>query len=94
MRNEAKGYPMTLKDWIEPTYDCSVILLVELLSIVAGCAACQSMRTVPSVIPPCPTPTRTMAIEAMSGSLEDSPAIEDYLGRIENYCDAIEELRK
>jgi hypothetical protein len=35
-----------------------------------------------------------MAIEAMSGSLEDSPAIEDYLGRIENYCDAIAELRK
>ena len=85
---------MTWKDLIEPTYDCSVILLAALLSIVAGGAACQSMRTVPSVIPPCPTTTWEMAIEAMSGSLEDSPAIEDYLGRIENYCDAIAELRK
>jgi hypothetical protein len=31
-----------------------------------------------------------MIDELWMGGLEDSPAIEDYLGRMEAYCDAVE----
>jgi hypothetical protein len=89
-----KGYQVTLKDSTVQLLDCSMILLVAVLFVIAGCAACQNMKSIPSVIPPCPTPTHAMVNEAASGSLDDSPAIEEYLGRIELYCDAISELRK
>lgn len=44
------------------------------------------------MIPDCPGVTMEMVDELWLGGLDDSPAIEQYLGRVEGYCDAVSEV--
>jgi len=39
--------------------------------------------------PECPEVTLEMVDELWLGRLDDAPAIEDYLGRVEGYCEAV-----
>lgn len=70
------------------------LCLVVALFVIGGCAACETLMTVPAVVPPCPTPTLAMIEEAASGAIDDAPAISEFLGKIENYCFGIEALNE
>jgi len=82
---------MTLLGWREWHDTSPDLCLVLAILLIGGCAACHTM-SVPETIPPCPAPTMEMIEEASSGALWDAPAVVDYLGRIENYCDGIAAL--
>jgi len=64
-------------------------LLVALLLLVAGFLGCCTTPPKP-MFPTCPTPTTEMVVELNDGSLDDAPAIEEFLGRVENLCAALE----
>jgi hypothetical protein len=84
--------PMTLNGWLAwPRLSDDLLCLILALSLVAGCAACQTLRA--PTFPTCPTPTMEMVNEATVGALDDAPATLYYLGQIENWCDAVEEGR-
>lgn len=55
-----------------------------------GCATSEGMVTIPE----CPSVTMEMIEELWRGGLNDSPAIEDYLGRVERYCEAVREVHR
>ena len=61
------------------------------ISVLLGCAACETM-TGPGTIPECPAPTLSMLEEAHI--LDRAPAIADYLGRIELYCQGVEAMNE
>lgn len=65
-------------------------LLGGMLLLVAGSHVCCASPPEP-MFPTCPTPSVEMIIELSDGSLDDAPATHEYLGRIENLCDALVE---
>jgi len=76
--------------WLNTSGDLWCLILM--LSLLAGCAACETMRGMP-ILPPCPTPTMAMVEEATQGALDDAPATLFYLAQLENYCDGIQAIR-
>ena len=64
-------------------------LLVAVLLFVVGADVCCATKKTP-MFPTCPTPTTEMVDELEDGALDDAPAIEEFLGRVENMCDALE----
>ena len=64
-------------------------LLAGMLLLVAGSHVCCASPPTP-MFPTCPTPTTEMVVELNSGALDDAPAVEEFLGRVENLCDALE----
>ena len=79
---------MTLLGWREWHDTSPDLCLVLAILLIAGCAACHTL-SVPEAIPPCPPPSHAMVVEARAGALDDAPAVVDYLGRIENFCDGL-----
>lgn len=65
------------------------LLAVALLLIVGSSGCCTTPQT--PMFPTCPTPTTEMVAELESGALDDAPSVEEYLGRVENLCDALKE---
>ena len=69
---------------------CLDRLLVAALLLIVGSSGCCTTPPTP-MFPTCPTPTTEMVVELGSGALDDAPSVEEYLGRVENLCDALEE---
>lgn len=67
------------------------LCLLWALLLIGGCAACHTL-SVPGAIPPCPPPSHAMVVEARAGALDDAPGTVDYLGRLENFCDGLEDM--
>lgn len=73
---------------------CRKRFLAGVASLIACVAVgCAALPPPARTIPPCPMPGRMVELEVFRGALDDAPHTEFYLGRVENYCDAIEELR-
>lgn len=71
----------------------SLRLLVLLSCLVGGVGCPHRPIGLPTgMIPDCPGVTMEMVDELWLGGLDDSPAIEQYLGRVEGYCDAVSEV--
>ena len=69
----------------------SLLFGVGLLPLAGGLGCAN--KVVGSQVPDCPPVTSEMIVELWRGSLDYSPAIEDYLGRMEAYCDAVRASR-
>jgi hypothetical protein len=65
-------------------------LPLGLLLLLVGALGCPTVEG-PGLMgaPECPEVTLEMVDELWLGRLDDAPAIEDYLGRIEGYCEAV-----
>lgn len=55
-----------------------------------GCATSEGVMMAPE----CPQINMEMIEEMWRGGLDQSPAIEDYLGRVEAYCEAVREVHR
>ena len=75
------------------------LFLAAVISLAFGGGAlsgCVTTRT--EVIPPCPVPSPEAALELMTAGpgdgylFENAPNVEIYIGRIERYCEGIDEL--
>lgn len=65
-------------------------LLVAVVLLIVGSSGCCTTPPEP-MFPTCPIPSVPMIVEIGDGALNDAPATEEYLGRIENLCDALKE---